>query len=326
MKRKVLPILSAAAFAAFSMSSNVQAGWTDPCSYDGFYIGISEGFAGTFGDFEGGATFSSIDCVTGEVTDLLPLQNKAKLGQSRNITSADLGFSWVFCNWLYLGLELGASYAPGQMRDTFSATPAFLPVGLFLPDPSTQLSPFPQQITIPNATLAVCETAQLGPWEGSIDFTPGIMWCDTLFYARVGVAGNRIKLKTSVDFTIPVSEDLMNFPFDTVSTANIYGANSKNKHALRLGFGLSTYISENLSVNVNYIFTRYGKVRTFICPTNVTEILQTSVAQTTGAAPITLPPLYLSSDASIRIKRQTFTIGLNYYFDSLFCNIFCGGC
>ena len=306
MKKKLLGTLF---LGAFSISNLANAAVT-PCDYDGFYIGVSGGVANTFGKLttEAEADFTIIaddGFVHGD--PLIPIQKSnfangsLRASKNRAIGGINLGASWL-CDCFYLGGELGAYYSPRYIKQTITNNESNLSTdNLFITG------------TFFTSNLTQEVRAKLNNWEWTADLTPGVLLCDTyLLYGRVGVAFNRIKLDTSTNF---LYNDLQ-FPLDssgtaipTPTTVNVClpGSASKKRAALRLGVGIASYIADNFVLSFNYTYTDYGKVSV----TSATSIHLPGVA-----VERVMQGLY--SDTKIRIMRQNFTVGLNYYFGGLF--------
>ena len=278
-------LLAAAALAAFSASAIVQADSTTPCDFIGFYAGISGGATYTIGkqNISSPTTFNQSNTTT------INLINNNHVAQVHGTGGINLGYSYVW-GWFYLGAELGGYYAPAHLtQDSLFS--------LHTTDAETGTPRMMGDLTV-NSKLKVKK------WEWTADLMPGVLLCDSfLLFGRVGVTYNKMNLQTNSLFHITSATNLP--PFDL--SFPLLSSSNKNRAALRLGLGLSHYISDNIVLNANYIYTYYGKV----------DLI--------GETPITIPQgarqlitRGLNSNANIRVQRYAFTLGLNYYFGNLF--------
>jgi opacity protein-like surface antigen len=296
MKKK---LISAICLSAVAASSVAKA--QDFCGFDGFFIGLSGGLASTNANIH---AFSPTTYTDGFdfFTNTLNLDTKSKITQNRGIIAATLGYSWL-CDKLYLGVELGGSYSPNHLNESFDSGSNYNDLGLI------------QVPAIFSSTLNLDAKAKLRKWEWTADFTPGVVPCDGLLvFGRIGVAWNQLHLDTNTVFNYV--DNLFDFngsPFTTNNNVTIPLALSqkKNRSALRLGVGIAHYISDNFVLSANYIYTDYGKV----CVTDSTSI--PIIVDVVSVGPTTVLGS-LPSTTNVHVWRQSITIGLNYYFGGLF--------
>lgn len=127
----------------------------------------------------------------------------------------------------------------------------------------------------------------LRDFEIAFDLKPGIyLFDETLLYARIGFGINRLKLE---NFT------------SSEGSAGVYASifteseTSRDVYPFRLGFGLEREYMEDVTLFIDYVYSRYATIST---ESEIEQSNQTlvSVAEATG------------------IHRQSVQLGVNYYF------------
>ena len=285
MFKKLLPFIATGLLSSPFQANADLATYYDydgSCAYDGFFMGVSGGVANTYGKLAGGARAEFVDAIRG-LDNTLTLDDNSRVSTNQATGGFTLGYSSVLCDWLYLGGELGAFYVPGHLSDSF--------------DSNTQMK-FEGEGTF-DASLRMNVRSSLRKWEWTADFTPGVVVCDTfLLYGRIGYAANRAQFTADTEFHY----------FDTERNhARFFSplTGHKKKGGVRVGGGISHYICENVSLNANYVLTFYGKVEDFDPRAKLKAIQGFELDN-------------FSNNATAWLKRQSFLLGLNYYFGSMF--------
>lgn len=83
---------------------------------------------------------------------------------------------------------------------------------------------------------------------------------------------------------------------------NVSTTHDKNVTGLRLGLGLEENLGNHLALNVDYIYTNYGKVST------------STVATINGVDAIPILPNGFVANAHSDVTSHAMLIGLTYYF------------
>ena len=288
MKKNFLPVLFLSALAApFSVNADAAS----DCDYRGLYLGLSAGVTHNLGKFAADVpvNFNSND---GNLNNNIVTTNgRTRVGQVRELGGIAVGYSWL-CDRIYIGAELGGYYAPTDLKIN--------PNTIIL---STNSGSGGSNST---ASLGTSVKASLRKWEWTADVTPGVLFCDTfLVFGRVGIGFNRTRLQGDSALT-SVSSDQTNNPNVSVPLS---ASTNQIRASWRLGLGLSNYISDNLVLTVNYVYTNYGKV-TLTGNSLVAIPLGGGMSGTTNAL--------LNTTVSTRVQRHAVLIGLNYYFNALF--------
>lgn len=136
---------------------------------------------------------------------------------------------------------------------------------------------------------------RIHPVSYGLDFRPGYKIADCiLLYARVGVGINTLTANSQVGSPLPASDDINQL----ISTEY-----RKRTHAvLRLGLGLEQPLCECLTLRVDYIYTRLGKI---------------SVTGTSGAGVEEDGVPYrasLTHNSQFNLENHAVTLGLAWHF------------
>ena len=281
-----------------------------PPMYQGIYVGASGGLVNTYGKI----TSASRARYIFEIDPSLSLNTKKRATQNKGSIGIDIGYSWL-CDIFYLGGELGFYYAKGELHEKGKSS-----VKAFDSENEQGYS----------ASLSLKSQAKLRNFEWTLDFTPGVILCDSfLFYGRIGAALNRAQLNAATKFCYQDFEFSENVH---QKTSHLCLNNPKKQGALRLGFGFSHYITDDLVLNANYVYTNYGTVRV----SGISHIstidngptsnprnqrshseldASSSLPNALSSQPETDEREFLISETKVNVRRQSLMIGLNYYFD-----------
>ena len=295
MKSKLIPVIVLAAMGA---STNAAA---QSCDYQGFYVGVNAGVANFFGNTDNAIEASYRDRDNHES---LVFGEKRKASSNKGTFGLLLGYSWLFCDQFFLGAELGGAYSKGDLSGRVA-------------NEFERRTEEHRYVT----TLEGSARAHTRKWEWTADLTPGVVLCDSfLLFGRIGVAANRVKLCSENSWDYSRARIEGEDEHARVGHATAENGRSKNKGALRLGLGLAHYISDCLVLNANYVYTTYGSTCGFgTADTQVRRVREddnAAVAAEERKRDVTRDGLKAASRA--KVHKQTVTVGLNYYFGSMF--------
>jgi outer membrane immunogenic protein len=245
-------VLTAAATAALA----------ETC-FEGFYTGISLGGSFTNGHLTKGKDLSLTALgQTGTAT----FSSKHDLRKNAGVGALYLGYG-SFSDYFYLGGELFADWTHRKAKGT--------------QDYSVSLAANP-------LTLTDMTNVKLNGFEYGVDLRPGYkLTNDSLVYARVGVAFN--KLKATETLTVGSG---------TTASQFVPLSKKKNVAALRVGAGIEQGICENLVLRADYIYTYYGKVNAKNSSNLATSNFNSSAAARSTA----------------KLSNNTVMLGLSYYW------------
>lgn len=259
-----------------------------PCSipFCGFYSGIAGGLSWMTSKEHAAGVGSFVYVDQNNFTDRLPFVSKGGLKSTSLKGNVYAGYG-IANNCFYLGSELFVNFSHHKMRSS----------GSYLFD-----SEFEGEDD-GNAQTSLKTTVRFLPVNFGIDLRPGLLLGDaSLFYARVGVEYNRIKINSNVASletyptpAFPVQEEpLISLPL------NIH----RNLPGLRLGCGLEQYITESIALRLDYIFTYYKSI--MLSGSNSGSFQSQNFASL----------IALSQSAAVKIKpyNNTVLLGLSYYF------------
>ena len=176
---------------------------------------------------------------------------------------------------------------------------------------------------------------KLNPVEFGIDLRPGfLLSCDSLLYARIGVAFNRLRTNTRVtnatslqvqafDFGLPsvnaVWEPVL--PSQTITTpvfaTTSYYSKNKNVGAFRIGGGLEQCFCDCYYVRLEYTYAHYGKIcATSSASPSFSHSTPNSSPLGAEAIPSLDTNLTLASTQSRKVKvtSNVVQLGLSYYW------------
>ena len=225
-KKRFLPLALGLVAALSLNASPAHAGYTTPCDYEGFYVGLSGGVSYLLGTFERFSGFQQL-----AIHRPIVFSHNSKTHTKGGIAGLTIGMSRLVDS-LYLAVEASGYLSEGK-----------------LPLPVEQISPhapgfagFNGEVRINNGLFAV-------------DFVPGFVLCDTfLLFGKIGVTGTRYRLQSDSFFNV---EGLRTREFERLSVPL---SKLKNKYALHLGLGLAHYIADDFVLTVNYGYANFGNV------------------------------------------------------------------
>lgn len=256
--------------------------------FNGFFGGVSVGESQTYGRLLINSSAHNFDSGPDEFTESFSVNNKTT--KNSPFFGFTLGYSRVCSGNVYLGGELGANFTRKKIS---------IPINEISSSNVDFLGGFKFDYLLKSNV-----TTKLRSFEFSLDFTPGVLLTEYyLLYGRIGVADNRIKLENSTQFNY--SDTLA--PGHTNSASLLLSKNI-NRLGLRLGTGLAHEIYPHLVLNMNYIYSYYGKIK---------MSSSTTIPALSPSAPgADAVPDGLKSTNTVRLHNQVFMMGLNYYFDN----------
>lgn len=270
----LLPVVLVAA------ASTASAHYDASCAFNGFYTGLGIGDSETVGSTRSNGSNSigvpGVFSNTGSASARAGLRKSSVAG---NIF-AGYGSTW---DCFYLGAEAYYKGAKSKTRHTesFSNT---------LNVPS---------ITTVGGTFSGTSTthAKLRNGEFGLDLRPGyLITPSTLFYGKVGVAFNRVSIRTTSTF----SASGINFPSGASTSQSAHA--KKNAGGLRLGAGLEKQFCSNWSIKADYTYTRFQRVS------------QANSGTSRFTSPIGAGTASVSRATSARLSNHTTMLGLTYFW------------
>ncbi|MFN7095966.1 MAG: outer membrane protein [Gammaproteobacteria bacterium] len=240
--------------------------------FDGFYAGADVGMSQAQFDKNQMVTLSAT--VGSTPIFEIPITNKKELSDNSFNGNIDIGFSKVFSQHFYLGLEANADFQNLQASNNPGLTEA--------------VSSF--QITSPTTVNLRNEFA--------LTLNPGFVFNkNTLLYGKIGPAWGRF----SVDGSAQYNQNLGGLTASAVSSFeddNFYDC------GLRLGVGVEHYLTANLSLKLEYVNTNYGNIHSGSPATGII----TTVPAGSGLEGT------LSDSDKVSARNNSILLGLNYRF------------
>ncbi len=172
-----------------------------------------------------------------EPGDVLFLSSHADLYRIQPWGEIYTGWGLRFCNWIYLGGRFGINFSSFNVNGPLAKTS------------DAQNDP----AAPPNFAVNLSNKARTDAWtvEYTLDFKPGIVWCDrTLLFGIVGAAFNRTTLDTTSNF-VYADEGALN------TSSRIRAQKQKTSTGLRGGLGIEHMLTRCLSLNLTYVYTSY---------------------------------------------------------------------
>jgi opacity protein-like surface antigen len=273
MKKKFLK-KSALAAALMGIAFMAHAG----SCFDGVYAGLSAGAS-----FNASRQNMDIEATLFNPSDGSPIieqpynSNMTVFGNTAPKGALYFGYGKTWENF-YLGTELFADISRYHAESSGN---------------NTKLIPFETTLQ-PESETSIDTTSNVSSAQYGIDLRPGILVsCDTLLYARIGVAGAHVTLNsTAAAAGINLLSSSTTLPLST----------GKSVAALRLGVGAEHRFCR-LGLRCDYIFTNYGNIST--AGSSITEIPE---------SPVGPASFLLANNASAKVTDHTVMLGLSYYF------------
>lgn len=291
MNKRSLGIVLSAALGATPIIANAD------CPFSGFYGGVQVG--GSFVSGRESVGTSGATTVLGESGNIGTFSHRAF---KRNSFAGEffLGYGCDICDEFYLGAELFVKGARATATNSDDA------------NGSTTISPNVAIRVLPEVTLsqdiATQTQSRLRPWEFGIDFRPGFVFCkNAMLYGRVGVAFNRMSVRTSTTYTSGLAVAAVPPISVTFPTNSLIVDNHRNLAGLRLGLGLEKALCENLTLRTDYVYTHYRRV------SNSGSNQVINAVSVAGGAPIPVGSS-VSSNTTSRAGSHSVMIGLSYYW------------
>lgn len=262
-----------------------------PGKFTGFYVGVNGGVNQFYGTTQAQANIDPIH--TGDNRVIVTTLSNGLHADPDSLAVLgviDLGYGYQLpCYNLYLGLEGFVSFVGrSDSASDFSST-------TLGPD----IAALPPFVT---ATLNTVTKTRVNPIEWGIDLKPGftVNNGDTLLYGRIGASFNQLKIKNSNNL-------FLTYPLAGFAPLGSSLNTSRNSTVtgFRLGVGAEEYLCNCFAVNIDYIYTWYGSVRT----NGVGDVSSDVI----GPVTITDAGAFTSSAYSHRNNQELY-IGLKYYF------------
>lgn len=273
MKKHLLSVLIMLTFC------NSGPLWSQSNSlFDGFFTGISLGTSILSARIEDvrNSTLVTNDITAAFIaTSITPNYLYTHTNRSALSATVYAGYGLSFCDAYYFAVEGYGNNAKRKMSIIQSAPVA--------------------GSNNPESTVV-----KVRDWEYGLDFKPGFLICDALFYGRIGLGVNRLKIQNYINYT----SDLFVVPL----IANLYSSVHRDRAALRLGLGLEHNIFANLNLRCDYIFTFYRKLTLAASNTSV------QVIPASPGVDNVINTLTLSNGINAILKNQAIMIGINYYW------------
>lgn len=194
---------------------------------------------------------------------------------------------------VYFGGEFFASEANRGINNNLDTTRRA--VITFLPEDSL------------NVKLSTENNFQLRDFEYGISLKAGILLTpSTLLYGVVGEAVNQLELKPANSFS--QNSPVLNLDSNLVTETS--AQTSKSVNGLRLGGGIEKYIQNNFALNVNYIYTNYGRIDA----DSVADLNSLQPSFDPSFLRVISTPNGFRTNSKNSITSQQILLGLKYYF------------
>lgn len=274
-----LLFLSAIARSAYGSENNHKVAFKD-----GFYGALAFGVNWGNAQWSGLNSISLVDDIhnTNAVFKSWTPHGKRHTS-AKGIGSASLGYQLVDAR-LYLGLQIGYTLRD-QQHFGLNDRRAFNQLATLGLPPLSTIS----------GTSLIKTKASLSRNEINIDLKPGILILKNLvFYARAGVAFTRLKITNSGAWTEVAGEN----GIELETAASSY--KNKGTVGFRVGGGTEYLITKYLGISLDYIYSNYGKIKTF--------------AENQNAGFFNFNQVYGVSAPEVKIFTQTLTLGIVAHF------------
>jgi opacity protein-like surface antigen len=215
-------------------------------AFNGFYGGIMGGVLQTNATISSNVTsaYQNFYLTAPDFSTLATYQKHVNLFNHNGIGTLDVGFGHFFGDSKYYwGVEIFGNWANRKVK---------LHNFAYHDQPNDDQD---------NEAIVTSTAAKLQNAEYGADFKPGYQIdTNTLLYARLGVAFNRITNDTTNDFIFVNTRTTPNLRFP--SSLNTYNK-QETTSALRLGLGVEHLITNKVAVTADYVYTYYGRSRTY---------------------------------------------------------------
>lgn len=240
--------------------------------FNGFYAGADFGMSQA--QFTKDQTVKLSATAGGTTIFDIPIDNQKKLVDNSLYGNIDAGFSKVFKQHFYLGLEANADF---QSLDV-SNNPAL----------AENVSGF---------GLSLLSTADLKN-EFAVTLNPGFIFHqNTLIYGKIGPAWGRFSTHGNAQYN-------QNLGGPIASASANFDDDSYYECGLRLGLGMEHYLTDHLSLKLEYVNTNYGTIH--------------SGSPVDGAITTNPPGIgiegNLTNSDKISARNNSVMLGLNYRF------------
>jgi opacity protein-like surface antigen len=283
MKRSLILFLS-----TLSLTTAVLAS-----PFDGFYAGVAGGGSRMEADTNSAASAGYVGFNTLSPAFINTISNSQSADVIRNSVIGDLYAGWghqLAEGPFYVADELFANISNREAENTNFAE------WIDLADPM-------------QTNLKTTATAKLNQTEFGNDVLAGIVFGQdktSLFYTRVGVAFNQLRLSTANTLSVTDFAGGSNPPLATVASL-LPGQTNKSVVGVRAGIGFAKRFARRLALHIDYIYTDYGKINT--ASTGNTNSPDVDVSN--GSSVVTNG---FTSSASSDVHTQAIMLGASYYF------------
>lgn len=250
----------------FSVSVNAQ-------TFDGFYFGGGIGGSQSAVDVKQNIEVNGILFNTISIFDIAK-NNDVNSTDNSFLGGLNLGFGHVFSQRWYLGIE-------GDVLWQNLATDVVAPT---------------QQ---PDGSISIIEKTKVDlSNQFSAALVPGIVFnTNTLLYAKVGAAWGNFDVKNSVSYSQVIQ------PTVTLSSSNRV-SDSGYESGLLLGLGMEHYLSQNISIKLEYTHVNYGSIHDNDPITSAINNTDPNNVPITGS---------ISDSAKVSASTNSVMFGLTYH-------------
>lgn len=251
--------------------------------FDGWYSGLSLG--GTFRSGHGSSDTVAITSLDGgpPAADVFRSSRQFDAQKNSALGAISGGYGYTWCDKYYGALEGFLSLSQYNQTNLIETNTNALFTG-----GGGDLASISFNNTI--------ET-KLRSLEFGLDLRPGyLLFPDTLLFARIGVAYNKLFFNANIlESHVNISDNSGGF---SVALTN----KTKKCAALRLGLGLERQLYNGWSIRADYIYTYYGRMRT------------TSNTRTTGVVLGNAFTANASDTKKFTLSSNSAMLGLFYYW------------
>ena len=242
--------------------------------FDGFYFGGGLGSSQSRVNVNQSLEINAVLFNTTNIFDIVK-NNKETLTDTSFLGDLNLGFGHVFAQRWYLGIEGNAVW---QDLETDAAQP------LQQPDGSLNI--------IEKTTVKLSN-------QFNIALVPGIVFDkNTLLYGKVGVAWGNFDVKNSANYDQTIQAPI------TLSSSNSF-SDSGYENGLLLGLGIEHYLTQNLSMKLEYTHANYGTIHDSAPMTSAIN----------NADPANIPITGTVTDSSkASVSTNSVMLGMSYHF------------
>lgn len=152
--------------------------------------------------------------------------------------------------------------------------------------------------------------------EYGIDLKPGFAFLNgTLLYGRIGASFNEIKVDSvNSAFITTLLPNVITFTLLNRERLSTLQFNKNQNTGLRLGAGVEKYITPQISLHADYIYTNYGKLK-LKGAADAQGFGEGIIVDSAIFLPLVVTPNGYTNHSNVDVVTQTFLLGINYYLD-----------